>query len=672
LSSTTFTNASKLQDYGSTYASATATHAMTLYRHSSGALVFGAGTVFYAWGLDGHHDYSNVASTPDLAMQQATVNLFSDMGVQPGSLQSGLVPGTTDVTPPVVTLTAPAANATVAGTVTLTASASDNASVAGVQFQVDGVSLGTEDTSAPYSASWNSASVPNGTHTIAAIARDSSGNSATSAGVSVTVSNAAPACPCSIWDSSAVPSTMAPDPAAVEAGVKFRSDASGFITGLRFYKYAQNTGTHIGNLWTTSGTLLGTATFSSETASGWQQASFSPPVAVSAGTTYVASYHSNTGFYALDEPGLTTGVDTPPLHALSDSAAGGNGVYAYSATSVFPTQTFDASNYWVDVVFAATAPGDTTPPTATLTAPANNATLSGTVALAATAADNVGVAGVQFTLDGVALGAEQTSSPYSFSWDTTTAGNGTHTVAAVARDAAGNKAGSNTATVTVSNAAPSGLAIDVSTSTDRSTASTTISTGAFTTHAANELLLALVATDANPSGTNESVTKVTGGSLTWQLVARTNVQRGTAEIWRALATSTLSGATVTATLAQAKAASLTVVAFSGVDTSGTSGSGAVGATASANATTGAPRATLTTTRSGSWVIGVGNDWDLSAARTPDTGQTLVHQYLTTGGDTFWVQRMTNATAAAGTSVTVDDTAPTGDHYNLTICEVLPK
>ena len=86
-----------------------------------------------------------------------------------------------------------------------------------------------------------------------------------------------------------------------------------------------------------------------------------------------------------------------------------------------------------------------------LTAPANGATVSGTVTLDATASDNVGVAGVQFLLDGTLLGAEDTTSPYSVSWNTTTATNGTHTLTARARDAAGNTTTSTPVTVTVAN-----------------------------------------------------------------------------------------------------------------------------------------------------------------------------------------------------------------------------
>jgi hypothetical protein len=94
-----------------------------------------------------------------------------------------------DTTPPTVSITAPSSGATVTGTVTVTATASDNVAVAGVQFRLDGVDLGAEVTSAPYSRSWNTTSSANGSHSLSAIARDSSGNTRTSTTVTVTVSN---------------------------------------------------------------------------------------------------------------------------------------------------------------------------------------------------------------------------------------------------------------------------------------------------------------------------------------------------------------------------------------------------------------------------------------------------------------------------------------------------
>jgi hypothetical protein len=134
--------------------------------------------------------------------------------------------------------------------------------------------------------------------------------------------------------------------------VKFKSDIAGYITGVRFYKSSANTGTHVGSLWSATGTLLARATFTNETASGWQQVTFSTPVAIAANTVYVASYHTDVGRYAGDNSYFaTSGVDNGPLHALKDGVSGGNGVYAYSGSPVFPTSTWSASNYWVDVVF---------------------------------------------------------------------------------------------------------------------------------------------------------------------------------------------------------------------------------------------------------------------------------------------------------------------------------
>jgi hypothetical protein len=157
----------------------------------------------------------------------------------------------------------------------------------------------------------------------------------------------------SIWPSTATP-VLADGGAdsSVEVGVKFRSDTNGTITAIRFYKSTANTGAHVGNLWSSSGTLLGTATFSGETASGWQQANFTTPIPISSNTVYVASYHCNGGHYGSDLNFFASaGVDNPPLHALSSGASGGNGVYAYGSASAFPTSTYNAANYWVDVVF---------------------------------------------------------------------------------------------------------------------------------------------------------------------------------------------------------------------------------------------------------------------------------------------------------------------------------
>ena len=152
--------------------------------------------------------------------------------------------------------------------------------------------------------------------------------------------------------------------------MRFRADANGTVTGIRFYKSAANTGSHVGYLWTNTGTLMATAVFAGESATGWQQVNFTTPVAITAGTVYVASYFSPAGHYSYDPSFFATaGVDSPPLHALADGISGANGIYSYSSVSTFPTSTFSASNYWVDIVFTTTAP--TQGPTVTSFSPAN-------------------------------------------------------------------------------------------------------------------------------------------------------------------------------------------------------------------------------------------------------------------------------------------------------------
>jgi hypothetical protein len=169
----------------------------------------------------------------------------------------------------------------------------------------------------------------------------------------------------------ATPSTIdSSDPRGVELGVKFKADFDGSITGVRFYKAAANTGTHLGSLWSTGGTLLAQATFASEGPSGWQSATFASPVAITAGTTYVASYFTSTGHYSVDVGGLSASVVNPPLQTIANSTSV-NGVYAYGSATAFPGNTSNAANYWVDVLYApAATPAQVTGVTASQGGPA--------------------------------------------------------------------------------------------------------------------------------------------------------------------------------------------------------------------------------------------------------------------------------------------------------------
>ncbi|MBI1759636.1 MAG: DUF4082 domain-containing protein [Actinobacteria bacterium] len=439
-----------LQNYGDQYGSGTVTHALTLYRdRASNALVFSAGTVQWAWGLDDNHAFSTGTSTVDVRIRQATVNVFADMGVQPATLQAGLVAATasTDTVAPAVTIDTPASPA-VSTSVTLTGTVADTGGkVAGVEVSVDGGSSWHPATWQAGSSAWSYVFTPTaaGALTVAARAVDDSAN--LSAPTTTSISVSARSCPCSIWPSSTVPgTTSANDTSALELGVKFRSQQDGWITGVRFYKGTGNTGTHTGSLWTTAGKLLSTGTFSGETAAGWQTLALGQAVPVTAGTTYVASYHTSTGHYAADGGYFaSTGFANQPLTALANGTDGPNGVYRAGASG-FPTDTYNSANYWVDVVFATAAPPDTQPPQVASVAPAANAggvSLTGPVSVTfnepvTSGALQFGVGSSTGTVSGsVALNAAGTTA--TFTPGATLAGGTGYTATVRATDLAGNQ-----------------------------------------------------------------------------------------------------------------------------------------------------------------------------------------------------------------------------------------
>src|SRR5207237_889729 len=281
-----------------------------------------------------------------------------------------------DNIPPTISITAPVAAAMVSGTLTVSATESDNVGVVGVQFQLDGTNLGAEVTAAPYSVSWDTTSATNGSHSLIAIARDAAGNHTTSSAVTVAVDNVAPV----------VSLTNPANGAALSGTVSVSANASdnAGVVGVQFQLDGVNLGAEV----------------------------LSSPYSVSWNTT-------------------TAPTGSHTLTAIARDAAGNR----------------TTSN-------AVTVAVDNTAPTASITAPANGAFLTGTISVSATASDNVGVAGVQFQLDGVNLGAELMSPPYSVAWNTTTATNGSHTLTAIARDAAGNRATSGMVSVTVDSTPP--------------------------------------------------------------------------------------------------------------------------------------------------------------------------------------------------------------------------
>ena len=375
-----------------------------------------------------------------------------------------------DTTQPTVSLAAPNNGAPVSGTVTLDATASDNVGVANVKFYVDNSNTALViDTMAPYNVSWNTTAVANGAHTVKAVASDAAGNTAT-ATRTITVANPDTTAP-------SVSLTGPANGAKVSGTVSLSANASDNVgvSGVKFlvdgapvgvedttspYGVSWNTtlvsnGTHTltavardaaGNS-TTSSTRTVTVANPDITAPSVSLAAPNNGAPVSGTVTLDATASDNVGvanvkFY-VDNSSTALVTDTSsPYSASWNTATVANGAHTVKAVASDAAGNTATSTVNVTV--------DNAKPMVTLTAPNNGAPVSGTVTLSATASDNVGVAGVQFMVDGAALGAEDTGSPYSATWNTTTVTNGTHTLAAVARDAAGNTT-TSTVTVTVSN-----------------------------------------------------------------------------------------------------------------------------------------------------------------------------------------------------------------------------
>jgi hypothetical protein len=300
--------------------------------------------------------------------------------------------GSSDTTAPTVSVTAPTAGATVTGTTTISATASDNVGVTSVDFYVDSVLKGS-DTSSPYSYSWATTSYSNGAHSIYAIAKDAAGNTKTSTTVSVTVSN-----------------TVTDDGGLLTAGVTANGNMdSADISDMWYIDIPASTASMYVVL------VCGTADFD----------------------TY-GKFNAQPTTSAYDWRGYTSGGEE---NTVTSPAAGRHYIMVqyYSGTSSY-TLT-------VTVTGGST---DTTAPTVSVTAPAAGATVSGTTTISASASDNVGVTSVDFYVGTTLLGSD-TSSPYSYSWATTSYSNGAYSISAKAKDAANNVGTSASVSVTVSN-----------------------------------------------------------------------------------------------------------------------------------------------------------------------------------------------------------------------------
>ncbi len=155
---------------------------------------------------------------------------------------------------------------------------------------------------------------------------------------------------------STVPSVTAePDANEVELGLRFSADTPGQVLGVKFYKSTRNKGTHTGSLWDSSGRRLATATFTGESSSGWQTVQFDKAVTITAGTSYVASYHAPSGYYAQAAGAFSSGraIAANGLRATA-------GLYKYGKAA-FPTQSWNGSHYYVDVLFQSSGTASSTP-----------------------------------------------------------------------------------------------------------------------------------------------------------------------------------------------------------------------------------------------------------------------------------------------------------------------
>lgn len=305
---------------------------------------------------------------------------------------------------------------------------------------------------------------------------------------------------------------------------------------------------------------------------------------------------------------------------------------------------------------------DTTPPPVSLAAPTEGATVRGQVVLRATTPLTT-PAKVEFVVDGTVVGpAVAGSTGWTYTWNSASVVDGSHWVAARVTDTLGRVGTSPVAAVDVSNVAPPPSSLPLAVAGTAYSDGAGARTATLTGLRGGNLALALVASDG-PAGDPETTT-VSGSGLTWYLVRRANTSAGVAEVWKAVVPSTTSSVSATATPAGgAYHTSLTLLAFDG--------SAGVGTGTARSATTGAATATLTTTRAGSWLFGVGNDWDGAVGRTLATNQTMRHQWVDTSvGNTFWSQSTSAPTPASGTSVTLGTTAPTNEQWNLVAVEVL--
>jgi fibronectin type 3 domain-containing protein len=386
-----------------------------------------------------------------------------------------------DTTKPTVNFTAPAANATVSGVVTTTAAASDNVGVTKVEISLDGA-LKMTDPTAPYNYSFDSKALSNGAHTLTAKAYDAAGNTNT-ASVTFNVSNTDTTPPTTPTGLSATAATATSVKLSWNASTDSGSGVSKYNVLRNGVVIAQPTGTSYtdntvvantaysytvqavdgaGNVSANSNTATVTTPTPPDTTPPTTPANLHAAAPSSSQVTLTWSASTDTGGSGLAGYNIYRG-STKLNSALVTTTSYGDGTVLAETTYSYKIEAVDGagnkSPQTAAVSITTPAPPDTTAPAVSLTAPSSGSSVSGSsVTVSATASDNVGVVGVQFKLDGNNLGSEDTASPYTTTWNTTTTGNGTHTLTAIARDAAGNTKTATSVTVTVNNSTSGGQA----------------------------------------------------------------------------------------------------------------------------------------------------------------------------------------------------------------------
>lgn len=349
-----------------------------------------------------------------------------------------------DTTAPATSITAPANGATVSGSATnVTAAASDNVGVTQVEFWLDGA-LKSTDTSSPYAWTWDTTASSNGAHALVSKAYDAAANVGTSATVNVTVSNTVSGVNIGGWIVTQANATLN---YTIPAGTVIPSE--GYVVIGRNATKAQ-----FETFWART---LGANVVYLNSADTMPQ--------INGDENFTLK---NASSVVVDGPSINMPVSaarsiqrndpcTPAWSTVLESAANpGSGAAAGCAGGVKINEFSDASgtgNFiyeFIELHNDSAAAGDTTAPTTSITAPANGASVSGTVNVTASASDNVGVTKVEFWLDG-ALQSTDTSSPYAWSWNSSTASNGAHALTSKAYDAATNVGTSPAVTVTVNN-----------------------------------------------------------------------------------------------------------------------------------------------------------------------------------------------------------------------------